>query len=268
MTSTTPEHCPYRRLGTGRSPLIALHGLGGSSVQPISLLAEQALRGFDVIAVDMRAHGRNDLPVAGTAMSIASLADDVMELLATLQVRQDAVLLGISMGAAVTVELLARGYRPAAAILVRPAWLWSPCPPNLDAFGAIGRLLGDHPPDVGRRLFTESDHYGRIAEVSVAAAEAVLGQFDDPRAVERRARLLQLPGSAPTRPARSVRGPESLVVVGCDRDPIHPLTLADELAEDVDAEFVRIPSRYDDPDGHVSALNDILMGIGQGRPAR
>lgn len=267
MTLTATEHCPYRRLGTGTDPLVVLHGLGGSSAQPISLLAPEVLHRYDVIAVDMRAHGDNRLPVVGTPLSIASLADDVMELLVALQVERDAVLLGISMGAAVAVDLLARGHRPASAVLVRPAWLWSPSPANLDAFARIGRLLGEYPTNIGRRLFAESSDYRRIAEVSVTAAQALLGQFDDPRAVECRTRLLEIPRSAPARPAALEGARTSMIVVGCDRDPIHPLPIAGALADDLSAPLVTIASRYDDPDGHLRALTDVLMGIGQGRRA-
>jgi pimeloyl-ACP methyl ester carboxylesterase len=176
--------------------LVGLHGLGGDRSQPLGLI-EDAIRGrCPVIAPDLRAHGSSRLPEAPELLSFAQLAMDVEA-----EVGRPAggvIVAGISMGAGVALELIARGRLDVrGVVLIRPAWQWHRDPPNLRAYPRIAALLRSHGPGEGKARFRTSEEYGSVAAVSVRAAEALCAQFDAPRAVERAHRLERLPASAP-----------------------------------------------------------------------
>ena len=251
-----PSGCPYRRAGSGSSPLLALHGLGGSSTQPLSLFDAEVFAAYDVIAPDLRAHGANRMPVTPEYLSFEQLAQDVRELLDSLELTAPVRLVGISMGAGVAVQLLAEGLDTAGVVLVRPAWGWLPSPDNLAIFPRIASLLGDCPASEARRRLRATQDYADLAAVSSAAAEALLAQFDDDRAVERRERLRRLPADAPARPGR---GHDPLVVT-TPRDPVHPLALADELAADLDGRLQVVAPRYESPSRHASEVSRAVCG--------
>lgn len=88
----------YHRSGQGR-PLVMLHGLFGSWDNlgaSVKALAEQ----YDVVAVDLRNHGRSDHQ---PDHSYPLMADDLLRLLDSLSLEQ-VMLLGHSMGGKVAME--------------------------------------------------------------------------------------------------------------------------------------------------------------------
>jgi pimeloyl-ACP methyl ester carboxylesterase len=107
----------WRELGSGR-PFLLLHGLMGSG----ALLARQGLattlagHGYRVILPDLRGHGDSGRPHDPACYPPDILADDVLALLAHLDLG-DYDLGGYSMGAKLVLRLLARGARPAHAIV-------------------------------------------------------------------------------------------------------------------------------------------------------
>jgi pimeloyl-ACP methyl ester carboxylesterase len=107
----------WREIGSGR-PFLLLHGLMGSG----ALLARQGLAqalaadGYRVILPDLRGHGDSGRPHDPACYPPDILADDVLALLAHLSLA-DYDLGGYSMGAKLVLRLLARGARPAHAVV-------------------------------------------------------------------------------------------------------------------------------------------------------
>src|SRR5580693_8036871 len=107
----------WREVGSGR-PFVLLHGLMGSG----ALLASQSLvpalagRGFRVILPDLRGHGSSGGPHDAACYPPDILADDVLALIGHLGL-DDYDLGGYSMGGKLVLRLLARGARPARAVV-------------------------------------------------------------------------------------------------------------------------------------------------------
>jgi hypothetical protein len=154
------------------------------------------------------------------------------------------------MGAAIALDLVASGFDARGLVLVRPAWGWTPNPPNLAVYGEIADAL-----DARRSAADFAAGAGAaIARVSRAAAEALLGQFDQPHAARRSQRLRALPASAPRRPAAV----PATLVLGCACDPVHPLSLARGIAADLEVDFGEVPPRYDRPREHRRAVSTAI----------
>jgi pimeloyl-ACP methyl ester carboxylesterase len=107
----------WREVGSGR-PFVLLHGLTGSG----ALLAGQPLvpalagRGYRVILPDLRGHGDSGRPHDPACYPPDILADDMLALIGHLAL-EDYDLGGYSMGGKLVLRLLARGARPAHAVV-------------------------------------------------------------------------------------------------------------------------------------------------------
>ncbi len=168
--------------------------------------------------------------------------------------------MGISMGAGIAVQLLHRGNLDIRrTLLVRPAWHWKPSPPNLDVFDDVATLLTSTHAEEAKQQLRNRTRYRAIARVSEPAATALLAQFDDPRAQERAQRLAAIPRSSPRMPRQSQRN--SVHVIGCPLDPIHPMPLAADLAADLVGQFHQAAARYDQPAQHRFDLNAVFHDV-------
>ncbi len=107
----------WREVGSGR-PVVLLHGLMGSG----ALLAGQGLvpalaeSGYRVILPDLRGHGDSGRPHNPACYLPDILADDMLALIAHLRI-DDYDLGGYSMGGKLVLRMLARGARPAHAVV-------------------------------------------------------------------------------------------------------------------------------------------------------
>ncbi|KAK1184369.1 alpha/beta hydrolase [Streptomyces sp. NBS 14/10] len=234
--------------GNGDQPLLLLHGLGADRSQPLALADDTVRRQCQVLAPDLRAHGMTTLDERHELLTFPQLAADVEEVIGDFGPSRPLIVVGISMGAGVAAQLLARGNIPVRGlVLIRPVWRWEPHPASMSAYPRITELLRTHGAAKGRVLFQDSEDYAGIARVSAAAADALLGQFDAPRAVERAQRLTAVPASAPTRPPSS--GTPKLVI-GAHQDPVHPMIVAEQVAGDLGAPLKIVSPRYDAPEQH------------------
>jgi pimeloyl-ACP methyl ester carboxylesterase len=191
----------WREVGSGR-PFVLLHGLMGSG----TLLAGQDLvpalaeRGYRVILPDLRGHGDSGRPHESGCYPPDILADDMLALIAHLGL-DDYDLGGYSMGGKLVLRLLARGARPARAVVAGQ---------GLDALDAETDRTAGH-----RRILAAVA--GGVAlpagSPEEATAERIRNSGVDPRAVG-----LVL-GTFVATPAEALRpvAARTLVVVG-DRD--------------------------------------------------
>jgi pimeloyl-ACP methyl ester carboxylesterase len=114
----------YRELGSGR-PLILLHGFSGSGQQWLDYgAATLAERGCRVILPDFRGHTAAARPSDAASYPPDVLADDTLALIDHLGFAADASdasddyhLGGYSLGGRIVVRALARGARPARAVV-------------------------------------------------------------------------------------------------------------------------------------------------------
>jgi pimeloyl-ACP methyl ester carboxylesterase len=234
------------------------HGLGGDRRQPLELYTYNSR--LRLIAMDCRGHGKT-VPLGDvTMLRFDVFADDVVALLDHLGIERF-IAGGISMGAGVALNLALRyGQRLAGLLLVRPAWLAEPSPPNLDGMVAVGRLISEYGVERGKAQFLASPLYKRLAEEAPYTADTLLAQFDEPRAAGAWPRLLRLPADAPNRrPDAWRRVAAPTLVVANHNDLVHPYAYAETLAAAIPgAQLVEIPSKGVDKRAHVAAARQVI----------
>jgi pimeloyl-ACP methyl ester carboxylesterase len=131
----------------------------------------------------------------------------------------------------------------------------------------VGRLIRDHGPAEGKRLFLASTLYRDMAAASPYTADSLLAQFDEPRAADAWPRLLHMPADAPNRdPAAWEEIEVPTLILANHVDPTHPFAYAQRLAEAIpDARLVEVPSKAVDKAGHAGAarreIGSFLDGI-------
>jgi pimeloyl-ACP methyl ester carboxylesterase len=107
----------WREIGDGR-PVVLLHGLMGSGSLLLGDGPARAIAagGYRVILPDLRAHGDSGRPHDPACYPADVLADDGLALIDHLGL-EDYHLAGYSLGGKVVLRLLARGARPARAVV-------------------------------------------------------------------------------------------------------------------------------------------------------
>jgi pimeloyl-ACP methyl ester carboxylesterase len=154
-------------------------------------------------------------------------AGDLAVLLNHVEIR-DAVVGGISMGAAVLVRFALRDPdRAHGLVLIRPAWLDQPLPEGLQLHLTVADYLGRFGVERGCELFEVAPEYQALRSQFPESAPSVRGQFFEDDAVARRGRLVGIPNDVPIRNWKEV---EALLmpalVVGNEPDLVHPLFYA------------------------------------------
>jgi pimeloyl-ACP methyl ester carboxylesterase len=218
----------YRWIGEGR-PLVLLHGFTGSGLRFIQHGPSAALasHGYRVIVPDLRGHGDSSRPHDPAAYPPDVLADDGLALIDFLQLR-DYDLGGYSLGGRIVLRMLARGARPAHAIIGGQ---------GLDALGGATSRTGGY-----RRALTAMVSGERLEPGSPRALQADwLAQTGaDPQAL---LHVLDTFVGTPDTALAEITTP-TLVVAG-DQDERQAAELAAALPG---ARYVQVPGN------HLSAL--------------
>ena len=218
----------YEVVGT-QEPLVVCHGLTGDLSAPRDLLGP--LPGYRLILVDARAHGRTQPLGPASKLCFQQFADDLDSLLHHLKVDR-AVVGGISMGAGVATRFaIDHRDRVRGLILIRPAWLDRPFPENLSLAPLAARLFDKYGPNAWQAEFDQHLTVRKLSRDDPLHVEAMRRNFDDSLSVERRERLIRIPGDCPI---TSWEEAESLdlpaLVIGCESDAAHPYSFAKEWA--------------------------------------
>ncbi|MET1020503.1 MAG: alpha/beta fold hydrolase [Microterricola sp.] len=251
---------------------VLLHGLGADRHQPLGLFAPvltttsstNAEHGDAIIALDVRAHGDSQLLGSAGDFALDALARELAAAVTaatdgTAAGSEPVTLIGISMGAALALRIALGEMLPVRrAVFVRPAFTSESLPPNLRAFPVIAELLARLGPAGGAEAFRESSLYQHVAAASPLGARGLLGQFTAPDAAARAVRLSEIPRNSAYRDpaelaALAARGVRSLVVAA-PRDPVHPVTVAEEWAAGLGAPLLRVPARDDGQSAQTAAL--------------
>ena len=113
----------YREMGQGR-PVVLIHGFFSTATVNwvrYGHAARIAARGYRVVMPDLRAHGDSARPHDAAAYPPDVLADDGFALLEHLELT-DYDLGGYSLGGRTTIRMLARGAKPARAVVAGAGW--------------------------------------------------------------------------------------------------------------------------------------------------
>ncbi|MCR8670587.1 alpha/beta fold hydrolase [Agrococcus sp. HG114] len=245
--------------------LLAIHGLGSESGALRDYLEGAVPRGVRVLAPDLRAHGANPLLGEPDDFALEALAAEVADELARVGDGTPVTIVGVSLGAALAALIARSGRFPLDRVaLVRPAFTAEPLPPNLAIFPVIGRLLEAHRPQRALAELHRSGAWRGIAHESLAHAHGLEAQLTQPRAAERRIRLLEIPRNAAYRPGE-LRIPAPSVVLASPRDPVHPLHVAEAWRDELGCRMLVSPAR-DDGEAAMFAwfrqqLGSFLVGI-------
>lgn len=250
-------------------PLIMLHGLGGDHLQVQAFLPEPRLADGIVmrrIAPDMRGHGDTTMTGDHSVLNIRAFAEDVHDVIFSLGQTvgvPPATVLGISMGAAVTLELACRWPDLVTKIiLIRPSWDGVSRSDSASVFPVLSRFLRESGP-AGLDAFTQTAEYRAVAEVSPPMAASLRKQFARQNAQERAAVLEYIPSSFPMRTLPEISAiTVPALVLGAPGDPVHPLPFAETLASAMpNARFTRLPRKLESPGEHEAELRTAVSGF-------
>lgn len=229
------------RRGEGR-PVQFQHGLGGDHGQTFESFPE--LAGWELRTLDCRGHGAS---AAEGAFSIAGFAADVAGV-----TPDDAVIGGISMGAAIALRLAAQGMGR-GLILVRPAWVTEPAPANM---GCVAEAAAAIAAGQDWESFAKGATVARLAREApdnILSLQGFFAKTGDHVAPMLAAIAADGPGVSVAEVA-AIRVPA--LVCGCAEDIIHPMAHAEALARMIPgARLVELPPKGRDKAAHIAALH-------------
>jgi pimeloyl-ACP methyl ester carboxylesterase len=227
----------YRDEGSGL-PFFFQHGLGADLNQPFSLC--QPPPGIRLISFDARAHGQTRPVGPEEKISLSGSADDLLALMDHLQIRE-AIVGGISMGAAITLNFILRhSARVVGLVQSRPAWLDAPCPWNVQMFSLVSHLIRDHGRLNGKQAFLQSPEYQDTLKQWPDVAASLAGQFDHPQIEQSAFKFERIINDSPSRDRREWAGIKiPTLVMANRRDPIHPFEYAEIMARQIPGAALR-----------------------------
>lgn len=249
--------------GAGK-PVVFQHGLGGDARQTVEVFPQTPA--FRRITLECRGHGQSD-PGELSALSLATFAGDV-EAFVDERFDEPVILGGISMGAALALQIAVRcPQRVAALIVARPAWTVTAAPVNMQPYAMVGKLLSDYEPDRARTIFEESDIARRLAVEAPDNLASLRSFFTRPPQAVTAALLTSIAGDGPGVDWQNIeRITVPTLVIGHGRDACHPFTHAVELSQRIStATLVQITAKADDRARYLSdfrsALLEFLRGL-------
>ncbi len=239
-------------------PFLFSHGLGGDAEQVAELVG--SVPGFQLILYDNRGHGKTGEPGSVDRLNFSTMADDAAVLLNHLSIEK-AVVGGVSMGAGIALAFcLKYPHRARAAILVRPAWLHNPAPPNLAMFAQIAAMIQDAGIERARELFEKSDIYAVWKEQYPPAMNSVQGLFSGRSKEAIVATYGAIPHSVPYTTTEALKGINiPALVLANRRDPIHPFEYAEILGHALpNSQLKEFPSKAEGLQEHISTFRSCL----------
>jgi pimeloyl-ACP methyl ester carboxylesterase len=242
--------------GTGRTCLF-LHGLCGEAAQPAGVFPHDC--GWQCVTLECRGHGQSDCGDIAD-LSIRRFADDVAAFTASLD-GPPPVIGGISMGAAIALRLAVTSPDSfCGLVLARPAWVDQPAPETLASHRQIAACLAEHAPVEALRRFRDSASAKAVAAESPDNLASLLGFFTRQPIDQTRALLATIGNDGPGVRRQDIAAlAMPALIIGTDRDAVHPLAMAHELATLIPtSQFVQITSKSEDPDSYVVEFREAL----------
>lgn len=233
------------------------HGLCGTAGQPAEVFPNDI--GWSCVTLECRGHGLSESGEHGQ-YSITRFADDLSAFIDCLNVGP-VLVGGISMGAAIALRVAVK--RPelvSGLVIARPAWIDRSAPENLSPNREVAQLLAAHEPAEALLRFQASPTAARLRCDAPDNLASLIGFFGRTRVTDTKA-LLEAIASDGTRLSRDeIAGLECpSLVIGHARDAIHPLTMAQDIADLIpNAQFVEITPKADSPEIYRAELQDAL----------
>ncbi|HWB86181.1 MAG TPA: alpha/beta hydrolase [Bryobacteraceae bacterium] len=246
-------------------PLVFSHGIGGSLDDSRELVA--GLSGLQTVVFDNRAHGHTR-PLGSTAnLRFSQMADDVARLLDHLTISR-AVVGGVSMGAGIALSFgLRHPERTRALLLNRPAWMNTPCPPNLEFAPILAELMESVGHSQAFARFEQTEYAKELRTASPQAMESLRSVVQRADGERLAAAYRHIARSTPFDSLDELsRINVPALVLGSNADPVHPFSMAEAWARALPgAQLIEIPSRYKEPeayiDGFREAVGSFLSGL-------
>jgi pimeloyl-ACP methyl ester carboxylesterase len=256
----------YEEFGSGKRPLVLIHGLLMNRRMFDRLGPEMAAEGNRVITVDLLGHGRSDRPTEMSQYSMTFFADQVVALLDHLGI-DNAVVGGTSLGANTTLELAylapkrVRGMMVEMPVLdnalLAAAVIFTPMMVGLRFGEPLLRLLASAARRIPRTNPLIDIGLDWVRQDPAPSSAILEGLF--------------LGSSAPHHQFR-VQMTQPTLVIGHHADPLHPFSDSGMLAEELPnarlieatsiLEWRLAPTRLDEE------LASFLDEVWQGRPAK
>jgi pimeloyl-ACP methyl ester carboxylesterase len=228
------------------------HGLGGGEAQ----VAQTFPAGFRRLTLECRGHGGSGFGER-RPFSFDMFADDVLA--AADQAGLDRFVAGgVSMGAGIALRLACRHpKRVAALVLVRPAWMFAPAPPNMEPVAEVAELILGHGPDKARAIFAQSETAARLHRDAPDNLASLFGYFDRPDAASFAAVLADIAADGPGVSASDAEALDMpVLVIGNAVDAVHPLSAAYALAAAIpNAILADVAPKARDSKRHFSELH-------------
>jgi len=238
-------------------PFIGLHGLGGDLEQPKDRF--QNTGDFRFITLDFRGHGKTVCLNDATLFNMENYANDVLALRQKLGIEQF-VIGGISLGAAISLKVaMQMPEQIKALILVRPAWANKPRPAHLQVFEIVSQLLAENDSKTALQKWYHISAYQKLQTTSPGCAASLDGQFSRPQASATWKLLPALVNDAPFQQPEELSNLSMPTLVIGANDPLHPLTLAQKLANWLpNATFQQLTPRYEKPAQYKRELQETV----------
>ena len=248
----------YVEHGDGK-PVLFLHGLGADHTQAIAYL--KGVNPVKKITPDFPGHGKTSSKANAKEIDMQALVDAIKSLLDHLG-HEKCYLGGISLGAATSLRLAIQ-YPDVLSglILVRPAWLNQPYPPNFSDILEIARLIEEYGIDKGKEIFLASERFIILEKEIPGYAHSLKAQFERQAAKETLKLLRKLPSESPFSDWEelSVVFTPTLILSNA-KDPLHPLDYGIQLAKEMpNAQFFQVPPRYIQPEYHISVCQEYMQ---------
>jgi len=218
----------YEVIGEGQ-PLVMCHGLTGDLIAPKDLLGE--FPGCRLVFLDARAHGKTEPVGPESKLCFKQFAVDLHTLLEHLKIDQ-AVVGGISMGAGIAARFaIDFPSSVTGLVLVRPAWCDTPSPENLKWCPLLAQLFDQHGSEKWRQAYGEHPAFQELQKADPVQHDSFQKEFEKPLAIERRERLVRIPGDCSIRNWQEVESLEvPALVIGNEKDTLHPFSMAEAWA--------------------------------------
>ncbi len=246
--------------GGAGAPFVFQHGLGGDAGQTAEVFPDDT--GFRRITLECRGHGRSEAG-AVSAFSLAQFSDDLGSFIEQ-TLPAPVSLGGISMGAAISLMLAVR--RPElvkALVIARPAWLLDAAPQNMQPNAYVGELLGSNSPVKALEAFNRSAIAKEFEQTAPDNLASLRGFFTRANPNILSALLTRISADGPGVTAADLqRLKVPVLVIGTDRDYVHPFAYAEALAGMIpQAVLVKITSKSESRESYVREFKAALLSF-------
>lgn len=238
--------------GNGK-PFVFIHGLAANARQTYDIWLEEPT--YTVYCPECPGHGTT--PFDHEA-SFDAYADHIIRFMDDHAIN-DAVLGGISMGAGISLNIALRyPERTKALVLIRPAWSDRPDPDNLMILKTAAPFVRDG----NRHGFDQISFVKSLQSDLPLAYASLMGIFQEQQ--EHLPDVLEgMVGDVPFSSIdRLQKVTKRTLVIGNDKDPLHPMFMAEETAGSLpDSAFSVVTSRYIDAKMHQRELNERIINF-------